>query len=241
MYAFMRYCDDISDGTSSVETKREMLRAWRARLDSCLSGDFSGSPILLAFHDTVRRFSVPTEYFHWIIDGAEMDLTIDGYETFQDLYKYCFNVASAVGLVCLQIFGYRQECAKKYAELCGVAFQLTNILRDLAEDAARGRMYLPQADLVRFQCGPLIPGDPPTRPWIELIKFESVRAVKLYDASAATSQFLAGSGRRMFRLMHATYRALLAKIEREPAAVLSHRLRVSRPQKAWIVLRTLMT
>src|SRR5437867_10702479 len=91
VYAFMRYCDDISDGASAVETKRDMLRNWRTQLDAVFGGDCRGNPILPAFHDSVRRFSIPAEYFHWIIDGAEMDLSIDGYETFEDLYRYCFN------------------------------------------------------------------------------------------------------------------------------------------------------
>jgi len=150
VYAFMRYCDDISDGNAGNEAKRQMLRHWRSQLDAVFSGTFQGNPILPAFRDTVLSFSIPREYFHWVIDGAEMDLDVVRYDTFQDLYKYCFNVASAVGLVCLQIFGFRDECAKKYAEECGVAFQLTNILRDVKEDAEMGRVYLPAEDLEKF-------------------------------------------------------------------------------------------
>ena len=150
VYAFMRYCDDISDGTARIEEKQKMLRDWRSQLDSVYSGDAAGNPILPAFRDTVRNFSIPLEYFHWIIDGAEMDLNTHQYETFDALHKYCFNVASAVGLVCIQIFGFGEERAKKYAEQCGIAFQLTNILRDIKEDAARGRIYLPTEDLEKF-------------------------------------------------------------------------------------------
>ncbi len=143
VYAFMRYCDDISDGSETLENKRQALKNWRAQLNAAVQGHFDGSPILPAFHDAVRRFSIPADYFHWIIDGAEMDLTIDRYETFGDLYRYCFNVASAVGLVCLKIFGYADKRAPQLAEQCGIAFQLTNILRDLDEDAGMGRLYLP--------------------------------------------------------------------------------------------------
>jgi phytoene synthase len=240
VYAFMRYCDDISDGTSSVETKREMLRAWRARLDSCLSGDFSGSPILLAFHDTVRRFSVPTEYFHWIIDGAEMDLTIDGYETFQDLYKYCFNVASAVGLVCLQIFGYRQECAKKYAELCGVAFQLTNILRDVKEDAAMGRIYLPREDLKKFSYDPddLQHGVIDDR-FLRLMTFETSRTRDYYAQARHLLPLIEKTSRPALWAMMEIYEGILRKIIRKHYDVFGSSIRLSNPEKAAIALRAL--
>jgi phytoene synthase len=150
VYAFMRHCDDISDGDDGIENKSRMLHNWRAQLDAAFSGDLDKNPILPAFRDAIHNFSIPAEFFHWIIDGAEMDLDISHYETFEDLYKYCFNVASAVGLVCLQIFGFRDERAKKYAEQCGIAFQLTNILRDIKEDADRGRIYLPAEDLRKF-------------------------------------------------------------------------------------------
>jgi len=248
LYAFARHTDDLVDGEEPKDEKRQRLAAWREALETALTSQSeirnpkSEIPsVLPALADTAQRFDIPREYLRQVIAGVEMDLDHTGFETFADLRHYCLHVASAVGLACLAIWGCRDEQAIEPATDCGVAFQLTNILRDLAEDASRGRMYLPRADLSRFECGPLVVGQPPSRQWIELIKFESVRTVKLYDASAATSQFLTGSGRRMFRMMHATYRALLAKIEREPAAVLSRRLRVSRPQKAWIVLRTLVS
>jgi phytoene synthase len=248
LYAFARHTDDLVDGQEPKDEKRQRLAAWREALETALTSQSeirnpkSEIPsVLPALADTVVRFQIPRDHLRQIIVGVEMDLDHAGFETFADLRHYCLHVASAVGLACLAIWGCHDERTVEPATDCGVAFQLTNILRDLAEDASRGRMYLPRADLARFECGPLIVGQPPSRQWIELIKFESVRAVKLYEASAATSQFLTGSGRRMFRMMHATYRALLAKIEREPAAVLSRRLGVSRPQKAWIVLRTLVT
>jgi 15-cis-phytoene synthase len=248
LYAFARHTDDLADGPEPIDERRKRLAAWRDELERFLAGQSkiqnpkSEIPsVLPALADTAKRFDIPRDYLRQVVAGVQMDLDHIGFATFDDLRHYCVHVASAVGLACLAIWGCRDERAIAPATDCGVAFQLTNILRDLAEDAARGRMYLPRADLVRFECGELVAGQQPSRQWIELIKFESIRAVKLYDVSAATSQFLAGSGRRMFRMMHATYRALLAMIERDPAAVLSQRLRVSRPHKAWIVLRTLMT
>ena len=269
LYAFARHTDDLADGFEPIDEKRKRLAAWKVDVENALSenstfppphsaldeGSAGASPshsairtphsaipsVLPALSDAARRFEIPRDYLEQIVSGVQMDLDHAGFETYADLRHYCIHVASAVGLACLSIWGCRDERATGPATECGIAFQLTNILRDLAEDAGRDRLYLPRAELTRFQCGPLVPGQPATRPWIELIKFQSIRASELYDASAATAEYLAGSSRRMFRLMHATYRALLAKIEREPPAVLASRLRVSRPEKAWIVLRTLLT
>lgn len=247
LYAFARHTDDLADGNEPPGEKHQRLLAWRDDVEAALASHSAiRSPqsalpsVLPALTDTACRFDIPRDYLRQTIVGVEMDLHHAGFDTFTDLRHYCLHVASSVGLACLAIWGCRDERAIAPATDCGVAFQLTNILRDLIEDAARGRTYLPRAELARFDCGPLVPGQPPTRPWIELIKFQTIRASQLYDTSAATADYLTGSGRRMFRLMHATYRALLHKIEREPAAVLASRLRVSRPEKAWIVLRTLI-
>jgi len=135
VYAFMRYCDDIADDPSVDGDKRRMLEKWRASLDRAARGEYEESRILPAFHDTMRRFDIPVEYFHQLIDGAAMDLSVEQYESFDELYEYCYKVASVVGLVCIHIFGFDSPEAKRHAEYCGIAFQLTNILRDLAEDA----------------------------------------------------------------------------------------------------------
>ena len=249
LYAFARHTDDLADGRGPADEKQWKLMVWQEDVQRALDqGPQLGSmcssepAVLPALADTVRRFEIPHVYLRQIIAGVEMDVNHTGFETFADLQDYCLHVASAVGLACLAIWGCRDERAIAPAQDCGVAFQLTNILRDVMEDAARGRLYLPREDLIRFgfDVNLLTPGQA-TDSWIELLRFEADRAARFYDAAAAAEQFLRGSGRRMFRLMHATYRALLAKIERDPAAVLTHRLRVSRPEKAWIVLRTLVT
>jgi phytoene synthase len=173
-----------------------------------------------------------------------MDLDHAGFETFSELREYCLHVASAVGIACLAIWNCRDERATQPATDCGVALQLTNILRDLGEDAALGRSYLPREDLARYGCQPLSCGHdlpPDCDRWCELIQFQCRRAAQLYASSIQTERFLAGSGRRLFRLMHATYRALLTKIERNPASVFVRRQRVSRPHKAWLAVRTLVT
>jgi len=240
VYAFMRLCDDISDGAASVESKRERLRAWRARLAACLAGDLRGNAILPAFHDAVRKFSIPAEHFHGIIDGAEMDLTIDGYQTFEDLYKYCFNVASSVGLVCLQIFGYHQERAKKYAELCGIAFQLTNILRDVKEDAAMGRIYLPREDLERFNYSPeelqhaII-----DERFRRLMTFEASRARDYYVQARHLLPLIEETSRPALWAMMEIYERILKKIIRKQYDVFGRSIRLSNPEKATIALRAL--
>jgi phytoene synthase len=246
LYAFARISDDLADGPQPLAEKRRRLAEWREQVDVALrqSPDhWSGcsQPILPAIADAVRRYQIPHDHLRQIIVGVEMDLDHIGFSTFAELRHYCLHVASAVGLVCLAIWGCRDERAIEPATDCGIAFQLTNILRDLVEDAGRGRMYLPREDLDRFGCQPVqIATAADDRQWHELVRFEAARARELFDSSAATGKYLAGSPRRMFRLMHATYRALLDKIDGDPRAVFARRLAVSRPQKAWLVLRTLL-
>jgi phytoene synthase len=252
LYAFARHTDDLADGPEPVEEKRLRLIAWRQEFENAVAPQIrhpqsairNFPTVLPALADTIERFQVPRDYLRQIIVGVEMDLDHAGFEAWADLRHYCLHVASAVGLACLPIWGCTDERAIEPATDCGLAFQLTNILRDLKEDAARGRMYLPREDLARFECGPEVPAGQDAASddrWRDLVRFETQRAAQLYDSATATERYLAGSARRMFRLMHATYRALLAKIERDPLSVLTRRLRVSRPHKAWIALRTLVT
>jgi phytoene synthase len=240
VYAFMRYCDDISDGSGSLEDKRKTLGMWRAQLNAAVKGNFDGSPILPAFHDAVQRFSIPADYFHWIIDGAEMDLTVDHYDTFEDLYRYCFHVASAVGLVCLQIFGYTEECAKKHAEHCGIAFQLTNILRDIKEDTGMGRIYLPAEDLARFHYTP----DDLRRGVVdahfkELMTFETNRARQYYAQARSLLPLIDPTSRPALWAMMEIYRRLLMKIVRRQFDVFSSAIHLSSSEKGAIALRAL--
>jgi len=240
VYAFMRYCDDISDGSRSPGDKREMLQTWRSHLTAAVQGRFVGSPILPAFHDAIQRFSIPADYFHWVIDGAEMDLTVDRYRSFADLYQYCFKVASAVGLICLQVFGYADERARELAEHCGIAFQLTNILRDIKEDAGMGRIYLPEEDLERFH----YPAEDLRRGVInegfrELMAFETGRARQYYTESRDLLPLIDADGRPALWAMMEIYRRLLEKIERRRFDVFGPAIRLSRPEKTAVALRAL--
>src|SRR5262249_19426417 len=153
LYSFLRVCDDLADGPGEVAAKRRQLDDWRRRLDRALAGSYS-HPLHAAFHEAVVEHAIPPAYLHAALDGVCMDLDVARYATFDDLYLYCYRVASVVGLSCVHVWGCPGVAARPHAEAAGVAFQLTNILRDLAEDAGRGRVYLPAEDLERFGYGP---------------------------------------------------------------------------------------
>ena len=238
VYAFMRYCDDISDGGATPEAKSAMLRDWRSRLDAASSGNLQRDSILPAFRDTVARFSIPVEYFHWIIDGAEMDLHFCQYSTFEDLYKYCFRVASAVGLVCLQIFGFTEARAKKYAEECGVAFQLTNILRDVKEDVEQGRIYLPIEDLKQFDYSPeeLRQGVVDDR-YRKLMRFETERARTYYRSARNLIPLVEEVSKPALWAMITIYERILDRIEKRQFDVFRSPIHLAGSEKLSIALR----
>ena len=152
VYAFCRAADDIADEPGGTPDPARLLARWRAELDAVYAGR-PRHPIGVALADTVERFAIAREHFEAVITGVETDLRRDRYETWEgDLAEYCHRVASSVGLIAIEIFGYQNPSARQYAVHLGLAFQLTNILRDVAEDARRGRIYLPREDLRRFDC-----------------------------------------------------------------------------------------
>jgi phytoene synthase len=249
VYAFMRFCDDISDSDESVESKREGLRNLRAMLDDAcgaaeVSRDDMDAIIWPSFRDTLKKYSIPAQYFHWVIDGAEMDLDTGRYETFEDLYKYCFRVASAVGLVCLRIFGFRDENkkqAEKLAEQCGVAFQLTNILRDVREDAERGRIYLPLEDLRRFNYteDDLIKGVADEN-FRALMRFEADRARSYYGEARKLLPLVTPESRSSLWVMIEVYSRLLDRIIENGFDVFRKRVRLGRNEKIAIILKAVL-
>jgi 15-cis-phytoene synthase len=240
VYAFMRYCDDVSDGAARLEDKRALLRDWRFQLDAAYDGTLGSNPILPAFRDTVRAFSIPKEYFHWILDGAEMDLDVLQYETFSDLYKYCFNVASAVGLVCLQIFGFSDERAKKYAEQCGIAFQLTNILRDVKEDADLGRIYVPAEDLRKFDYTEeaLRRGVLDER-FRNLMSYEVERAKEYYREARNLLPLVEDASKPALWAMIAIYERILNQIVQRQFDVFHNPVRLAGTEKLSIALKAI--
>jgi len=238
IYAFMRYSDDVSDEAAVNLSKEEEMREWRTALERAFEGDYGDSLILPAFHDTVKKYHIPQHYFHELIDGTEMDLTITRYETFDDLYLYCYRVASIVGFVCIHVWGFDEANSKtlEYAKACGLAFQLTNILRDVKEDIERDRVYLPQEDLRRFG----VTEEQLRSGVVEenlraLIKFEAGRASEYYRQANLLLPLVSPAGRSTLRIMIQIYRGILTSIERNNYNVYEKRARVSTPRKLGIV------
>jgi phytoene synthase len=239
LYSFLRITDDLADEPGEIEPKRQQLEEWRLQLNQALA-DTPGQPLFPALADTVRTHGIPADYLHAAIDGVGMDLDICRYQTFADLYLYCYRVASVVGLSCIHIWGCYSEEAKKHAEAAGIAFQLTNILRDLAEDVSRGRVYLPREDLDRFGYGgeELARGERGER-FEALMRFEADRARAYYNAAEPMVPLLQPAGRSVFLVMLRTYRGLLERIVSSRFDVFRQRVRVSRWFKLWQVLRAL--
>jgi phytoene synthase len=237
LYAFLRRTDDLSDSQASASERRGALRAWRGSLRLATRGSYD-DPLLPALADTLATFRIPDEYLLSVIDGVEMDLVPPCYETFEQLERYCHRVASSVGLACLRIWGCASHNAERPARQCGVAFQMTNILRDLKEDAARERIYLPQEDLDRFSytADDLRAGIRDER-FRQLMQFEIERTEKLYAEAAELEAWLESDARRVFGSMVAVYRALLEEIKRLDGDVLTARVRLSRWRKMRIATR----
>ena len=236
VYAFCRFVDDIADD-GSVSDPARMLELWRSELDNLFEG-MPTRPVSRSLAESVRRFKLPRSYFAEVIDGVEMDLIRRRYENFAQLSLYCRRVASAVGLICIEIFGYRNPSTRIYAERLGIAFQLTNIIRDVGEDAARGRIYLPLEDLERFEVAEdEILNSAYTPRFRSLMEFEAARAREYYVEAerALTPQdhpsLLAAEGMRLI------YRALLERIARSEYRVFDRRQRLSTPRKLYLVGR----
>jgi phytoene synthase len=241
LYAFMRVADDLSDEPGPVESKRAALADFRRQFHACLAESFE-RPFHAALQHTMATYCIPPEYPLAVLDGVEMDLTTARYATFQELYRYCYRVASAVGLCCIHIWGFQDSKALLLAEKAGIAFQLTNILRDLAEDADRGRVYLPGEDLERFAYNEVLLAQGLRNESFQgLMKFEANRARKFYDESEALERLLPAPGKAVFQVMFRTYRGLLDKIVARDYDVFSERIRLSRWRKMQLVLQALPT
>jgi phytoene synthase len=239
LYAFLRVADDLTDSAEAVGDKCLALADWRRQLDAALAGVYH-HPLHPAFHHTVQRYGIPRAYLEDVLDGVGMDLDTDRYDTFADLYRYCYRVASAVGLACIHIWGFADDKATAYAESAGIALQLTNILRDLGEDAARGRVYLPREDLERFSytVADLEQGRRDER-FRALMRFQVERARGYYESAEPLAEFLNPAGRAVFLVMLRTYRGLLEAIERRDYDVFSSRVRLSRWRKLWLAVQAL--
>ena len=248
VYAFMRYCDDVADGADSAPVKATLLREWKEALGRALEGNYGDSLILPAFHAAVRRYAIPPEYFYELIAGAEMDLDIRSYRTFADLYQYCYRVASAVGLCSVHILGFHvpgfedpaagKLAAKKLAEDCGIAFQLTNILRDLREDAQSGRIYLPLEDLERFEYSvEELRAGVYNAQFLNLMRFEIERARSYYDRADGLIEMVEPESRPALWTLISIYRGILSRIESSGGDVFTHAAALSRREKIAVLLQ----
>lgn len=238
LYAFAREVDDLADSLTPVADRRIALDQFSEQFEAALSGSIAGR-LMPAVIDTIHRFSVPSQYFRDIVAGVRMDLDHRGFDTFDDLKTYCLHVASAVGLACLPIWRVADESgARQPAIDCGIAFQLTNIVRDVHEDAQLGRMYLPREDLTKFGCDAEDLFDLAHRERVvELLRFECARAADYYRSAARLEQYLSGRPKRVFALMFGRYAALLKLIQRDEKAVLSRKLRLTFAQKLLVAGR----
>lgn len=237
VYAFCRYCDDIADGDQPVATQQLLLEAWRQELDSC----YAGKPthlITRALQSVIDTYGIPKHYFEELIDGVEMDLTIRRYATFADLERYCYRVASVVGLMCIEIFGYRHVGVREYARHLGIALQLTNIVRDVREDAERGRIYLPLEDLQVFHYPEAaLLARQYTPAFVSLMAFQAERAMTYYRKAAACLHPGDSAALIAPEIMAGIYQATLRKIAHRRYNVFLGRVSLPGMRKVLIALR----
>jgi len=226
LYAFARHTDDLADNAHTAAVRRGALQQWRRALEMALTNP-SSNLILRALADTVRRYDLPPRYLFEIIEGVTRDTTAVQLASFQELERYCYLVASSVGLACIHIWGFSAPRAIDRAIDCGMAFQLTNILRDLHEDAEQGRVYIPREDLDRYDVSVAqLRLGTPTRQLAALIRFETERAAQYYRQAAELSAWLHPEGWRVLRLMLRTYWHMLCKVRQRGPHIQDRSVRV---------------
>ncbi len=241
LYAFCRRADDIVDDAADAASAGAALDAFERTVRAGLQGVDVDDPVIRALADTVRRFAVPPDTIHEILAGVRMDLDPKGYATFADLDLYCGRVAGAVGIAAIHVWGFTSADAPTFARDCGLAFQLTNILRDVPEDLARGRVYLPGEDFTASGCrvadlraGRIGPE------FTRLAALERDRAAAAYGRGAHLDRLLTTDGRITFRAMFGVYHALFAAVVRAGAGIFTVRPRPSRPTLALAAATTVL-
>ncbi|MCX4192227.1 presqualene diphosphate synthase HpnD [Methylophaga sp. OBS1] len=238
LYAFCREVDDAVDEIADPDVAAQTLAWWRQEIDQTFNGTPS-HPVGKALQTALAYFELHPEYFHEIIDGMEMDLQQQSYPAFKHLALYCHRVASVVGLLAAEIFGYQNRQTLKYAEKLGLAFQLTNIIRDVREDAERGRIYLPQEDLQRFNVSrDDILSLRQTPALSALLQFEAQRARDLYQEAKNLLPQEDRFNQRTGLIMSAIYEATLDELEHEGFQVMQHRLSLTPLRKLWLAWKT---
>ncbi|HEU5399885.1 MAG TPA: phytoene/squalene synthase family protein [Terriglobales bacterium] len=259
VYAFMRHADDLSDDASlSIPERRRKLGEWLDQFHRAVEGAPTDDPVFMALRDAQQKYGIPTELLDKLVQGTAMDLysNIPGdpspaelaqespdtvhiaYRTFAELYDYCYHVASVVGLTCIRIFGYREPFAEQLAEEVGVAFQLTNILRDVKEDGSLGRVYIPQEDLDQFGISPqeLVSGANLER-LRPLLGMEANRAAEFYKAADKLLPLIDEDSQGALWTLVTIYHRLLDRIVERQYDVYSRRVRLSGIEKSVILLK----
>ena len=253
VYAFMRRCDDIADDpTLALPDRRQKLDTWLDALHCAQQGQPTDDAILLALTDAQRRYHIPAGLLDELAHGTAMDveeqeaaaqtastpgLTIQ-YKTFEDLRLYCYRVASVVGLVCIHIFGYRDPAAEPLAERCGLAFQLTNIIRDVKEDASMGRIYLPEEDLAKFDLSASeLLASPDAARFRPLLALQADRAREFYTSGDELIPYVAEDSRPALWVLVTIYRRLLEKIAEKQYDVFTAKIALSTSEKLRILAK----
>jgi phytoene synthase len=256
VYAFMRQCDDMADDPRlSLAERRQKLETWLDALHRAQQGDPTDDAVLLALTDAQRRYQIPAGLLDELAAGTAMDVYENGgedvansesgtpgltiqYKTFDDLSLYCHRVASVVGLVCIHVFGYRDPAAEPLAERCGLAFQLTNIVRDVKEDATLGRVYLPEEDLAKFNlsAADLLANPDPAR-FRPLLAFEADRAREFYQAGDELIPYVSEDSQPALWVLVRIYRRLLEKIAERQYDVFSAKVSLTVWEKSRILGR----
>jgi 15-cis-phytoene synthase len=238
LYAFCREVDDVVDEVMDPSVARIKLAWWHEQVTSIFSGT-PQHPVAVALQLVVSTMNLRQEHLHAVIDGMTMDLDQNRYRNFAELQSYCHNVAGVVGLMSAEIFGYEDPSTRDYAHNLGIAFQLTNIIRDVGEDARRGRLYLPQDELARFNVVEAdIIGRRVTPEFKALMAFQVERARDFYNKAFAALPRVDRRSQRPGLIMAAVYRALLNEIERDGFRVLDRRISLTPARKAWLAWKT---
>jgi phytoene synthase len=248
----MRHADDISDDPNlDQEQKRQKLGEWLQAANSVFSGQPTDDPVLMALGDAQKQFKIPPQLFEKLVHGTSMDLEIPSHgdvpvvvcRTFDDLKQYCYYVASIVGLVCIRIFGYEDKKAEFLAEDCGLAFQLTNIIRDVKEDAGMGRIYIPEEDLTRFSLTPqqLAPnglgGEGKSEQLRPVLEYEADRARRYYESAKWLMELIEEDSRPALWVLVEIYSRLLKKIAARNYDVLTERVSLTMWEKLRVLSR----
>ncbi len=242
VYAFMRRADDISDDPAiPFEQRREKLDQWMFSLRRVVSGEKTDDPVLLALADTQKLYNVPLELLEKLVHGTAMDVAGDStlqYQTFDQLYDYCYHVASVVGLVCIRIFGYRDPRAEKLAERTGIAFQLTNILRDVKEDSQLGRIYIPREDFECFGIDPKVLSNGNAAATLRpVLVCEAERAREYYRSADELLPLIDEDSQPALWTLVEIYRRLLERIAERNYDVFSERIGLSTREKLGILAK----